>query len=54
MSWHKQMKTEHAGAKNGGGWWGPRLEAKIVSRKVRRQRERRVEHDAKYLGRTIT
>jgi hypothetical protein len=27
-----KMKTEHAGAKNGGGWWGHREEAKALSR----------------------
>ena len=27
----KNKKTEHAGAKNGGGYWGPREEAKSLS-----------------------
>lgn len=31
-----KMKTEHAGAKNGGGWWGHREEAKALSRVHRR------------------
>jgi hypothetical protein len=29
-------KTEHAGAKNGGGHWGTRQEAKTLSKKLRR------------------
>jgi hypothetical protein len=29
-------KTEHAGAKNGGGHWGTREEAKTLSKKLRR------------------
>lgn len=32
----KKLKTEHAGAKNGGGHWGDRLEAKTLSKKARR------------------
>jgi hypothetical protein len=32
----KNKKTEHAGAKNGGGHWGPREEAKALSKKARR------------------
>ena len=35
-----KAKTEHAGAKNGGGHWGTREEAKSVSKKLRR-------HDSK-------
>lgn len=31
------MKTEHSGAKNGGGFWGRRELAKYYSRKKRRQ-----------------
>ena len=30
------MKTEHNGAKNGGGHWGKREEAKRLSKKARR------------------
>jgi hypothetical protein len=30
------IKTEHAGAKNGGGFWGKRTDAKQVSNKLRR------------------
>ena len=29
-------KTEHSGAKNGGGYWGTREEAKTLSKKLRR------------------
>lgn len=36
----KVMKTEHAGAKNGGGFWGRRVEAKAVSRKARRRNDK--------------
>jgi hypothetical protein len=31
---------EHTGAKNGGGFWGRRVEAKTVSKKSRRARDR--------------
>ncbi len=34
-------KTEHAGAKNGGGYWGTREEAKILSKKSRRATEKK-------------
>jgi hypothetical protein len=33
-------RTEHAGAKNGGGWWGLRVIAKAKSKKIRRRRDR--------------
>lgn len=32
----KRIKTEHAGAKNGGGYWGRRADAKERSKKLRR------------------
>jgi hypothetical protein len=32
----RKHKSEHTGAKNGGGHWGHRAEAKQVSRKQRR------------------
>jgi hypothetical protein len=35
------VRTEHAGGKNGGGWWGPRLIAKAKSKKIRRRRDHR-------------
>jgi len=31
-----QIKTEHSGAKNGGGFWGKRAEAKQISKNLRR------------------
>jgi hypothetical protein len=31
-----KIKTEHNGAKNGGGFWGTRHEAKKLSKKARR------------------
>lgn len=30
------MRTEHSGAKNGGGYWGTRADAKTKSNKARR------------------
>jgi hypothetical protein len=38
MSLRGSLKTEHSGAKNGGGHWGTREEAKKISRSVRRRR----------------
>jgi len=35
------IKTEHAGAKNGGGYWGKRAEAKRRSRRLRRKEGRK-------------
>jgi hypothetical protein len=32
----KMKKTEHNGAKNGGGFWGRRAEAKRLSKRARR------------------
>ncbi len=40
---NKIRKTEHAGAKNGGGYWGSRHEAKTVSKKIRRSQSRLLE-----------
>ena len=37
----KKLKTEHAGAKNGGGHWGTRAEAKSGSKKARRAADKR-------------
>lgn len=33
------IKTEHSGAKNGGGFWGRRIEAKEVSNILRRRED---------------
>ncbi len=40
MSLGKHQKTEHSGAKNGGGHWGDRAEAKRISKKRRRENEK--------------
>ena len=37
----KAAKTEHSGAKNGGGYWGPRAIAKQNSKKRRRWLEKK-------------
>ena len=34
-------KTEHSGAKNGGGHWGTRVEAKTASKKHRRENDKK-------------
>jgi hypothetical protein len=33
---NERMKPDHNGAKNGGGFWGTRAEAKTMSKKRRR------------------
>ncbi len=38
----KQIKTEHAGAKNGRGYWGKRVDAKKLSKKLRRAHDKTV------------
>ena len=35
------IKTEHVGAKNGGGYWGKRAEAKRRCRRLRRKEDRK-------------
>ncbi|MDB4988298.1 MAG: hypothetical protein JWN04_3476 [Myxococcaceae bacterium] len=35
------IKTEHAGAKNGGGFWGPRADAKRICKSKRRAGDKR-------------
>ena len=45
MGYERKLKTEHAGAKNRGGYWGRRADAKRFSRKVRRQREQETLRD---------
>jgi hypothetical protein len=35
------IKTEHNGAKNRGGYWGLRVVAKAVSRRLRRRKARK-------------
>jgi hypothetical protein len=39
---YERIKTEHNGAKNGGGAWMTRAEAKKVSKRERRQTDKRV------------
>lgn len=43
MSWgtSRTVKSEHNGAKNHGGYWGPRAWAKAISKRVRRQNDKR-------------
>lgn len=41
MSGRTQIRTEHAGAKNHGGYNGKRKEAKTVSKHLRRQNDKR-------------
>ena len=36
------IKTEHAGAKNGGGYYGLRVDAKRISKRLRRAESRRL------------
>lgn len=38
----KKLKTEHAGAKNGGGHWGKRVEAKTLSKRTRRANSKQI------------
>jgi hypothetical protein len=37
---YEVKKTEHAGAKNGGGYWGTRADAKKGSKKARRANDK--------------
>jgi hypothetical protein len=41
----RRLKTEHTGAKNGGGYWGKRFDAKRDSRKKRRVNDRRTQRE---------
>ena len=43
----KAHKSEHNGAKNGGGHWGTRIEAKTLSRKKRRANDKKAVRDSK-------
>lgn len=40
MSTRRRVETEHAGAKNGGGFYGPRADAKRISNVLRRRADR--------------
>jgi hypothetical protein len=44
----RNLKTEHAGAKNGGGAWASRSEAKRSSRKARRASDRKVRYESPF------
>jgi hypothetical protein len=44
---YERIKIEHAGAKNRGGAWMTRSEAKLVSRRQRRQAAKRVIAEAR-------
>jgi hypothetical protein len=41
MAWQK-LKTEHAGAKNGGGSWGTRAFVKLSSKRRRRAMDKKL------------
>lgn len=43
-------KTEHAGAKNGRGFWGHRAEAKKASKHRRRENDKHLARDQERLG----
>jgi hypothetical protein len=43
---NERIKTEHAGAKNGGGGWMTRAEAKETARRRRRQIDKQATGDA--------
>lgn len=50
----QRVKSEHNGAKNGGGFWGKREEAKTASKTLRRQCDvREVKHAEAESTRTI-
>lgn len=42
MSTQHRLRTEHAGAKRGRGYWGPKAIAKEFTRKLRRRRDRQL------------
>lgn len=41
MAWDSHMKADHNGAKNGGGYWGTRQEAKENAKVARRHQAKR-------------
>lgn len=49
MAMKTRIKTEHGGAKNGGGYWGKRAEAKAVCTRLRRRRDRDSERVARQI-----
>ena len=46
MAYGRRMKTEHTGAKNGGGAWMYRVDAKKYSRKARRAADKVTARDS--------
>ena len=51
---NRKLKTEHNGAKNGGGFWGPRKEAKELSKKARRENDKQFIDTHKYPTKNLT
>lgn len=51
---YEKLKTEHAGAKNGGGAWTTRAEAKRASNRGRRVEDQRVTRDQDEIDEAIT
>lgn len=46
MSTKQTIKTEHAGPKNRGGYWGLRVHAKRLSKKLRRQTDKQLSNQS--------
>ncbi len=54
MSLGRKTRTEHTGAKNGGGYWGTREEAKEISKKLRRENKKReIKKEVDYLEKKL-
>jgi hypothetical protein len=47
MSTKHTIRTEHSGGKNGGGYYGKRRDAKRVSSKLRRSRDKTIVRNAR-------
>lgn len=43
MALKDKVNTEHSGGKNGGGYWGKRIEAKEMSKRIRREQDKEQE-----------
>ena len=41
MAYGRRLKADHAGAKNGGGAWMKRVDAKKYSKKARRRNDKK-------------
>lgn len=46
----KKIKTEHSGAKNGGGHFGKRADAKKISKKLRRKNSKTISKKERHLA----